>query len=154
GRSACSRAVESLEAHFDRLMSFALHLSILSDPHCRQSVEQLLSRVRGLRDEARARLEQDQYTEELEQLAERLDDYLWQIEREGLQGPDRTVGLMPDPIREAGPGRGQHFLAWGLEQVLASLDKLEVRGRDSAGIAVTCVLPPDASPEAALDEAE
>ncbi len=47
---------------------------------------------------------------------------------------------MPEPRVSSRSDRTHHFVAWAIEQVLENIDRLEVRGRDSAGISIHCVV--------------
>ncbi len=144
--------VEGLVQRFDSLMSFGLHMEIISNVEVRGRVEDLAGHVRALRDSAALVLQQGNRTDELERLHESLEDYLWQIEWEVLQNAKRARALLPAALSEGGGDRTHEFLAWSIEQVMQSLDKLEIRGRDSAGITIACVLGATADLEDLLDE--
>ncbi len=140
--------------HFYDLMAFGLHLEIVADPEVKARLSAIRDALRKLRNAAAVKLEQGPRTDALEALHEQLDDYLWQIEREVLENVDRTLALMPSDLAGNSDARDRHFLAWGTELVLESIDKLEVRGRDSAGIAVAFILPADRDPELALTKVQ
>ncbi|MEF2229706.1 MAG: SIS domain-containing protein [Pseudodesulfovibrio sp.] len=140
-----------LADHFYDLMSFGLHMAAVSDPGVKSQLVSIRDSLRKLRNAAAVKLEQGPRTDELEALHEQLADYLWQLDREMLRNIDRTLALMPEALARDPMARDRHFLAWGAELVLESIDKLEVRGRDSAGIAVAFILPADRDPEAGLD---
>ena len=79
-------------------------------------------------------------------------DYQWQLEWETLGNTGHMENLMPrEDHSGTDGGRQQYFLAWSTECVLQSIDKLEVRGRDSAGIAIAFTLKPGSVPEDILD---
>ncbi|QGY39177.1 SIS domain-containing protein [Pseudodesulfovibrio cashew] len=139
-----------LAEHFYDLMSFGLHMRLVADPEVKAALVSVRDSIRSLRNAAAVKLEQGPRTDELEALREQLDDYLWQIDQEVLQNVDRTLALMPGSVCADTEARDRHFLAWGMEQVLESIDKLEVRGRDSAGVAVAFILPKDCDPELSL----
>jgi glucosamine--fructose-6-phosphate aminotransferase (isomerizing) len=143
-----------LAERFYDLMSFGLHMRLVGDAEVRGALSNVRDTIRALRNAAAVKLEQGPRTDELEALREALDDYLWQIEREVLLNVDRTLALMPGELAADPEVRDRHFLAWGAEQVLQSIDKLEVRGRDSAGVALAFVLPEGVDPEAALSAAQ
>lgn len=143
--------LSDLADRFHDLMSFGLHMRLVADPATRRALESVRDTIRNLRNAAAVKLEQGPRTDELEGLRESLDDYLWQIEQEVLVNADRTLRLMPPALAEDTGSRDRHFLAWGAEMVLQSIDKLEVRGRDSAGVAVAFVLPEGCDPELGLD---
>ncbi|CCH48751.1 SIS domain-containing protein [Pseudodesulfovibrio piezophilus] len=140
----------TLAEHFYDLMSFGLHMSLVANPETGSRLESIRDSIRQLRNAAAVKLEQGPRTDALESLREQLDDYLWQIDKEVLANKDRTLTIMPDALATDAEVRDRHFLAWGIEQVLESIDKLEVRGRDSAGIAVAFILPENKNPETAL----
>ncbi|BDQ34904.1 SIS domain-containing protein [Pseudodesulfovibrio portus] len=146
--------LKDLADRFYDLMSFGLHMRLVADPAARDALTSIRDTVRSLRNAAAVKLEQGPRTDELESLRESLDDYLWQIDREVLDNVDRTLAVMPGNLRGDTASRDRHFLAWATEQVLESIDKLEVRGRDSAGVAVAFILPADRDPELALSEAQ
>lgn len=148
--TAAAPLLDELASSFKQLMSFGLHHALLAEPETLAALETMRDAIRTLRTNVAVRLEQDVRTDELEGLLERLEDYLWQIDREVLDNVVRVTGIMPAPLAKNTEALHRHFLAWGLEQVLESIDKLEVRGRDSAGIAVTFILPENADPVATL----
>ena len=142
--------LSELADHFYDLMAFGLHMQLVADPEVKGRLSSIRDSIRSLRNAAAVKLEQGPRTDELEALRERLDDYLWQIDQEVLQNVDRTLAIMPAAVAADPTARDRHFLAWGTEQVLESIDKLEVRGRDSAGVAVAFILPADKDPELTL----
>ncbi|MFM2044797.1 MAG: putative glucosamine--fructose-6-phosphate aminotransferase [Pseudomonadota bacterium] len=124
-------ALDRLAARFDDLMSFATHMAAATEPTVRSRLKSMAVRLRALETalsgSPRAR------EPVVERLAERLRDYSWQMTAEVLDNIDRTVALLPGGADSA---RAQHLVAWGIAQVIENLDRLEVRGRDSAGISV------------------
>ncbi len=141
-----------LAEHFYDLMAFGLHMQLIADPETKSKLTDIRDSIKNLRNAAAVKLEQGPRTDELENLREQLDDYLWQIDQEVLQNVDRTLAIMPKGLATKSEARDRHFLAWGTEQVLESIDKLEVRGRDSAGVAVAFILPKDKDPELCFTE--
>ena len=129
-------ALDGLAARFDDLMSFSTHLAAATDPAVRAMIAGAAAGCaaleRAIRADALAR------EEAMERVAERLRDYGWQLGEEVVANIDRTLALMPAGLT---PNRAQHFAAWGIQQVLENLDRLEVRGRDSAGVTVQLTLP-------------
>jgi len=146
--------LETLASRFQDLMSFALHMELVSKAERLALMEKLRDGMRSLRDRAARKLAAGPRTDELEALLEKLEDYLWQVNEEVLANLGRVRAIMPEPIAQDASLRDRHYLAWGTEQVLESIDKLEVRGRDSAGIAVTVLLPAGRDPEAGLTDDE
>lgn len=151
---AAAAPLETLADNFYDLMAFGLHMELVADPAIRSTLEAIRDTIRKLRNAAAVKLEQGPRTDELEGLREQLDDYLWQIEQEVLNNVTRTLSIMPAEVAADTAARDRHFLAWGTEQVLESIDKLEVRGRDSAGVAVAFILPADRDPELSLSAAQ
>ena len=143
-----------LAERFYDLMAFGLHMELVAAPETKARLASIRDSLRKLRNAAAVKLEQGPRTDALEGLREQLDDYLWQIEREVLENVDRTLAIMPPALAGDAAARDRHFLAWGTELVLESIDKLEVRGRDSAGIAVAFILPKDRDPELGLSQEE
>lgn len=129
-------ALDQLHARFDDLMAFATHLSLIQRPDLRDRLSEAAARIEGL--EAAVKASAFAREPAAERTAERLRDYGWQLRNEVLANIDRTLSLIGGVPQ---PGRAQHFTAWAVEQVLENLDRLEVRGRDSAGIAVQLRLP-------------
>ncbi|MFV3078065.1 SIS domain-containing protein [Niveispirillum fermenti] len=123
--------LDGLHARFDDLMAFSTHMALVERPDLRDRLTAAASRIEGLEAELKA----SAFAREpvAERVAERLRDYGWQLRNEVLANIDRTLGLIGGVPT---PARAQHFAAWAVEQVLENLDRLEVRGRDSAGIAV------------------
>lgn len=144
--------LDALACRFYDLMSFGLHMQIVSDSKARTTLESIRNSIEKLRNAASVRLQQGPRTDEMESLREKLDDYLWQIDKEVIGNVKRTLSLMPEHFGSDIEKRDRHFLAWGMETVLESIDKLEVRGRDSAGVAVAFVLPVGGNPELQLTQ--
>ncbi|BCS88427.1 SIS domain-containing protein [Pseudodesulfovibrio sediminis] len=147
-------ALQTLTDRFYDLMTFGLHMQLVAEPETLTALSSVRDTIRNLRNAAAVKLEQGPRTDELEALRESLDDYLWQIDKEVLQNVDRTLAIMPAELAENHAARDRHFLAWGTEQILESIDKLEVRGRDSAGVAVAFILPKGKDPELALTKTQ
>lgn len=71
---------------------------------------------------------------------DRLKDIAWCLEREISQNIDRVAELMSASGERAGANRGAVALYRKINAVLNSIDRLEVRGRDSAGVSLMFVL--------------
>lgn len=145
--AAVTAALDTLAGAFLPLNGFAVHAGIAADPAARATFVAIATRLAALRAEAEAEIARQGRTDRVEQAKERLSDYLWQVDNEVLGNVDRVDRLLANP---AGAARPERFLAWSVETVLQSLDKLEVRGRDSAGIGILLDLDGDEAPEAAL----
>ncbi|MGC8603376.1 MAG: SIS domain-containing protein, partial [Desulfomonilaceae bacterium] len=130
------RCVDTLINKFDDLMKFSFYfeLAAKSDFYCQ--VEQLAV----LLEKTLGRLSERLQTEEIESLRQDIEDSIWQIRAEVLQSVPRTFQLINSEVMRKTPNRAQQFVAWAIEKVLENIDRLEVRGRDSAGIAVQLLI--------------
>ena len=137
-------ALDRLAGLFPELGSFALHRLLATDPAALALFRSLGADLSALLQSARDRIAAQGRSEALERTQERLADYTWQIQNEVLGTVDKVAGLAPSPLSALTPA--QHFLAWSAEIVLQSIDKLEVRGRDSAGISILLALTDRAYP--------
>jgi len=133
--SAIEAALDVLAERFYDLMSFGTHLAAVTKPAVAAGLRSLADRAGEL--ESALRAGPSAREPRVERLAERLRDYGWQLSTEVLGNVDRTLALLPDGNDF---NRAQHMVAWGIGQVIENLDRLEVRGRDSAGIAVQLTL--------------
>lgn len=129
--AAMATALDALAARFGDLMAFGTHAALLADAGLRQQVTAAATGLERLEQAVRQGPQAREPAQE--RLAERLRDYAWQLRHELVDNLDRCQALL---AAVDGPVRPQQFVAWGIEQVLENLDRLEVRGRDSAGIAV------------------
>ena len=150
---SAAKPLAELAGRFQDIMSFGLHMRLVSDPATLGVVEGLGNDLRILRDSVAERLRTGVRTDQLEAMLENLKDYLWQITEEVLANVDRVKSVMPGPLQADASSLDRHYLAWTMEQVLESIDKLEVRGRDSSGIAVAFTLPVGSDPVGALTKA-
>lgn len=141
-------ALARLHASFAVLGSFALHRELAVNPATKRQFADLAVLLGNLRGRVADEIARHGRTDELEQLKERLADYAWQLERELCATVERVAQLLPVPLGDA--SRNEHYVAWALEQVLQALDKLEVRGRDSAGLSLLLELDAVGSADAAL----
>jgi len=137
---AVDRSLSLLASKFDDLMSFALHYRLMVGGPMLSHVKRV-SRALEKTQHALESLVRDRGpSEQLERLIELTRDFSWQLEREVLGGAARACELLPERLRDVERSRGLAFLAWSIEQVLENLDRLEVRGRDSAGISIQCLI--------------
>jgi glucosamine--fructose-6-phosphate aminotransferase (isomerizing) len=123
-------SIEQLSQRFDDLMSFYAYVEIAESISARQSAVKLADAFER-HHQALLTLSSQGRTD-LDPVIEGLRDYSWQIKEEFVAKVDHIGAIFPLER----PTRRQRFVAWGIEQVLQALDRLEVRGRDSAGIAV------------------
>lgn len=126
--------LDRLAALFPQLGSFVLHRELATNTAFRQTFEAIAGRLETLLGQARAQVAQMGRSDDLERAQERLADYLWQVRNEALANLTHVSALAPAPLDKL--DAASHFLAWSTETVLQSIDKLEVRGRDSAGIGI------------------
>lgn len=133
-------ALTELAAHFPDLMRFSTHLALIEDSGTRHRLEQIETALQRLEEQLpdAAAAGNDQAGRYLEGVR----DYRWQIRAEALDNVTRTLDLLPAALAPAAVGRTRHFVAWGLEQVLENIDRLEVRGRDSSGLVAQLTLEP------------
>ncbi len=132
--SPAEAALDRLAEAFLPLNGFAVHAEVALEAGSEKLFADLAAHLALLRQRAEAEIAASGRTDRVERVKERLSDYLWQCRNEVLGTALKVRRLAPAPLAEI--GRPAHFLAWSIETVLQSLDKLEVRGRDSAGIGI------------------
>ena len=130
-------AVTTLQDRFCDLMSFATSEKIAFDTGFRARVTALADAFKAqtvaLTDLSKAG------RTDLDPLIESLRDYEWQLREELVAQTGEAIALIPaDGDAQAGHAAK---VALATEHVLRSIDRLEVRGRDSAGIAVQIQVP-------------
>lgn len=128
--------VNILVKEFDQLMRFSFHFQLCSDRKFFIIVEDLAI----LMEKAINRLSSESASEENESLKQDLLDSVWQLRAELLNNVNRTNHLLDSFHPGEVASRPQIFVAWSIEKILSNIDRLEVRGRDSAGISVQCVV--------------
>ncbi|WP_421854677.1 SIS domain-containing protein [Oricola sp.] len=144
---ALGGAVKSLQERFGELMSFSVAETIIGDDGFRAEVIALADAL-AAQTEALTELSRQGRTE-LDPLIESLRDYEWQLREELVA----QAGMAASLIAASASGGNAVKVALGTEFVLRSIDRLEVRGRDSAGIAIQLRLPATALDEIAADVA-
>ena len=144
--------LSGLVERFDDLMSFGLHLELINGGENLKRVERLADILDASNQNIEAFMVENGPTEALEQMSEAIRDYSWQIRHEVLGSAVRAAALLPSGMPTSGSGRSRSFAVWSIEQVLENLDRLEVRGRDSAGIAIQYVVPTGMYPEATVGQ--
>ena len=127
---ALDKAVRILGDRFDGLMSFATAEAAITDDGFGADVtalaEAFAAQTAALTDLSR------QGRTELDPLIESLRDYEWQLREELAAQAGAAASLVAGGMRSGNTLK----VALGTEAVLRSIDRLEVRGRDSAGIAI------------------
>ena len=144
-------ALDRLAQSFPQLGGFGLHRALSADPELLSRFQAMGADLAALLVAARDRIAAKGRDDGLERAQERLADYAWQIKNELLGTLDKVAAMAPAPLTDLDPAR--HFLAWSVETVLQNIDKLEVRGRDSAGISVLMALTGDRWPGDDLPDA-
>ncbi|MEO0919736.1 MAG: SIS domain-containing protein, partial [Pseudomonadota bacterium] len=143
--AVASRVTGALHEQFAALMSIAFLRDVASDASLRSAVDQAGKMLSALGDQLSTLSKQGRT--ELDPLVESVRDYAWQLSVEVGEHADMCAALvakdMPDLFAVLN-------VAIPTEYVLRAIDKLEVRGRDSAGIAVQIELGEEAL--AQLDE--
>jgi len=125
---------------FDDVMSFGLHMELAQSRSRRKTVERLAELLELALTKISQVISEKGASEALEKLAEETRDCLWQIRQEVLGNAARAAALLPEKPEACESSRPCRFLAWAIELVMENLDRLEVRGRDSAGISVQCLI--------------
>ncbi|QKV19509.1 SIS domain-containing protein [Oricola thermophila] len=130
-------AVGTLEERFADLMSFDTGLAVAFDGEFRRKAVALADAFKA-QVEALTELSRSGRTD-LDPLIESLRDYEWQIREELVAQTGEAVALMPADMKSLDGNAAKVALA--TEHVLRANDRLEVRGRDSAGIAIQIQVP-------------
>ena len=138
GWAAVDRALDGLAQGFPALGGFGLHRALATDPALHGRFQTMADHLEAHLKSVRAEIAAKGRTDALERTQERLADYLWQVRAEVLGTVAKVAALAPMPLAQL--DMAAHFLAWGAETVLQGIDKLEVRGRDSAGIGILVAL--------------
>lgn len=129
-----AEVVSGLHAGFGALMALATHRALAAEPALRSRVEALADAL-GAHEAALVALSEQGRTD-LDPVVEGLRDFSWQLREELIGHVDRVAALAPARAGDAALG-----VAFAVEHVLAAIDRLEVRGRDSAGVVVQLTLP-------------
>ncbi len=133
--------LKNLTDHFEDLASFGLYMELINDPEIRNRIEQVVQLLKQLKGIAEKKGKGEESKEGYRQIMEITQDYLWQMEWELIGLIDRTFTLFPVSLPPSERSRSHHFVAWSIKQILENLDRLEIRGRDSAGLSIQCLLP-------------
>jgi glucosamine--fructose-6-phosphate aminotransferase (isomerizing) len=129
-------AIGCLEENFEPLMSAPMLVRLITDPDIHatatETADALFSIEKKLSDDpARGNAEHDA-------LIDLLRDYGWQLREEVLEFSRLCALNVPDH-NTAGL-----YVSCGVERVLQANDRLEVRGRDSAGVSIHLNVPQSA----------
>ncbi len=135
-----SMPLKELVDRFDLLMSFGMHIELVKNSEIRAKMQRLADLLIAISAKLNDVIAETGRSDFLEFLAENTRDCMWQIKEEVLHNVDRTTGLFPNSKSASEFNKSEHFVAWAIEQALENIDRLEVRGRDSAGISIQCSL--------------
>ncbi|MEL6921373.1 MAG: SIS domain-containing protein, partial [Pseudomonadota bacterium] len=130
------QVTEILFAHFADMMSITFLREVASREDMRDRVSKAGDRLAAV-GEALTVMSKAGRTE-LDPLIESVRDYAWQLSVEVGEHADACAELLGAQTED---GFGALNVAIPTEYVLRAIDKLEVRGRDSAGLAVQIALP-------------
>lgn len=137
GAAALEDVIATLQSRFDDLMSFAFLSKVARDSAFEDEVRRFGAAL-GAREADLTRLSEAGRTD-LDPLIEALRDYAWQLTAEIADHAVTARGLVAaGHAPEAGHAMS---VAIACEYVLRAIDRLEVRGRDSAGIAIQIAVP-------------
>ncbi|MEO0542252.1 MAG: SIS domain-containing protein [Pseudomonadota bacterium] len=134
-----SRVTDALEAQFASLMSISFLRDVASQTELRQQIGDMGAALSGLSEKLSALSKQGRT--ELDPLVESVRDYAWQLSVEVGEHADMCAALV---CSETTDSLAALNVAIPTEYVLRAIDKLEVRGRDSAGIAIQIEVGKDA----------
>ncbi len=140
GYLGADAGIEALRRAINGLKRSGAFYRILTEPAVRSRLETLRDRLdRWAReeDQSLSRLAGTMAADAVDgitQSLEQLKDAAWSLDREILAGVGQILRLIPEDAEL--PGAETAGLYQHLNTVLNSLDRLEVRGRDSAGISL------------------
>ena len=119
-------------------------LALAKDPSAQQSLADLSERLSTVREREQAQLDAQAgslETQAVDIVSARIDvlkDIIWMINVELAGNITRTFDLMGD---DPGQGSDQRITVFRqINAVLNSIDRLEVRGRDSAGVSILFIM--------------
>ena len=131
-----ARPIEVLMWHFDDLMSFDLHFELIKNGIFRHKIERISLSLERILASLSALGARGHDLDTIDKISQDAKDCLWQIRHEVLGNVERAKALLQDSFVNPSSERAQRFAAWSIERVLENIDRLEVRGRDSAGVSV------------------
>lgn len=134
-----SKLLDALETRFGDLMAIDTVRAACLDPNVEQQIRHFAD-VLASHEAALTQLSKNGNTD-LDPLIERLRDYGWQLHAE-LADLANAANVLSAKAKQPEDGNAIH-VAIACEYVLRAIDRLEVRGRDSAGIAIQIDIAPD-----------
>lgn len=137
GAAALAAVVDTLKARFEDLMSIAFLRQVALDAAFEADVRDFGAAL-AAREAELTRLSEAGRTD-LDPLIEGLRDFAWQLNAEVADHAVQARSLVA--AGHAADAGNSLSLAIATEYVLRAIDRLEVRGRDSAGIAIQIAVP-------------
>ncbi|MCB2148271.1 MAG: SIS domain-containing protein [Deltaproteobacteria bacterium] len=140
--------LDTLLANIRTLKQEAAFLTLFKDPAAQKTVADLSGRLSLVLQREQALLTRQvgslapRVVDVVSTRLEALKDMIWCLDVELAGNIGRIRSLMPDPAGQGPDGR--ITVLRQINAVLNSIDRLEVRGRDSAGISILFILPAEA----------
>jgi glucosamine--fructose-6-phosphate aminotransferase (isomerizing) len=131
-----ARPIEVLMWRFEDLMSFDLHFELIQSEIFRNKVERISQALERIIEGLPKLGSGGDCLDLMDKISQDARDCLWQIRYEVLGNLDRSMNMLNSSFLDQNSMRAQRFAAWSIERVLENIDRLEVRGRDSAGISI------------------
>lgn len=131
---------KKLEELAQRCVLWGGFLQLHRDPAAQSGLEQAASQLESAADDAENALENlndTKQSEEQSALIARIRDLAWRLSKDALGNVQRVQGLIHG---DGEPGTKRLFELYRLNILLNNLARLEVRGRDSGGVATVVTL--------------
>ncbi len=132
--------ITALTCRFEDLMSFDLHFHLIQNQAFREKLEKMSVELEKILNAVHETGLQQNQLDASDKIAQEGKDCLWQIRYEVLGNVDRSRGLLNESFLNSETVRAQRYTCWSIEKVLENIDRLEVRGRDSAGISIQLLI--------------
>ena len=142
------QAQETLQAEIRSLKQEAAFLALFKDPTAQQTISEISAKLAAVRDREESLLSnlmgslETRAVDIIAQRIEALKDMTWCLDAELAGNIKRIRRLIPE-APDSGPD-DRITLFRQINAVLNSIDRLEVRGRDSAGISILFIMPDNA----------
>ncbi len=136
-----ARPIDVLTWRFEDLMSFDLHFELVQSEVFRNKLERMALALEKILETVAEIGARSDLLDVADKISQDARDCLWQIRYEALGNVERAKALLERSFEDTGSIRAQRFVSWSIERVLENIDRLEVRGRDSAGISVQLLIP-------------
>lgn len=129
---------EQLHHNFNQLVSFNLYINTVKNKQTEEKINTLLHFIENNIHYFDEQKSKGKGNDAIDRIHEKAKDLYWQIKYDTLA----LYSSVTETVSHCSSSNtAQHFTAWSIEQVLRNLERLEVRGRDSAGITIQCMLP-------------